>query len=325
MRRFQRGSFRPTSITRRTISTRTRSRKTAGFSFPSYSIRKVQLRSRSCSTGRRPCTSRQQRWAVTDADEIPDLQHAALERAADECPTFLAQACQGRRRAAPRGRVAAAARVGCDTVSRDGAHVHAGPGSPAPSSMVSRQLGRTRSSRRLAPAALAKCTARETVSSVDVAMKILPSHFTEDPERRARFAREARLLATLNPPTSARFTGSKKRTASPAWCLSHAPRAHCSRDSIRFVRYSCGARPRTPATHNETCALASSTRRLESAPSLAKRAFWVWFGRDRATTHACDLHPRCILRLTSGAGSGEPRRNRTVNPQIKSLLLCQLS
>src|SRR4051812_35398845 len=34
----------------------------------------------------------------------------------------------------------------------------------------------------------------------DVAIKILPSHFTSDPERRARFAREARTLATLNHP-----------------------------------------------------------------------------------------------------------------------------
>ncbi len=38
----------------------------------------------------------------------------------------------------------------------------------------------------------------------DVAIKILPFHFTADPERRARFAREARLLATLNHRTSAR-------------------------------------------------------------------------------------------------------------------------
>ena len=34
----------------------------------------------------------------------------------------------------------------------------------------------------------------------DVALKFLPAHFTSDPERRARFAREARVLATLNHP-----------------------------------------------------------------------------------------------------------------------------
>ncbi len=42
--------------------------------------------------------------------------------------------------------------------------------------------------------------ARDTKLGRDVAIKILPSHFTADPERRARFAREARLLATLNHP-----------------------------------------------------------------------------------------------------------------------------
>jgi eukaryotic-like serine/threonine-protein kinase len=34
----------------------------------------------------------------------------------------------------------------------------------------------------------------------DVALKILPAHYTGDPERRQRFVREARLLATLNHP-----------------------------------------------------------------------------------------------------------------------------
>ena len=42
--------------------------------------------------------------------------------------------------------------------------------------------------------------ARDTKLGRDVAIKILPSHFTSDPERRSRFAREARLLATLNHP-----------------------------------------------------------------------------------------------------------------------------
>ena len=42
--------------------------------------------------------------------------------------------------------------------------------------------------------------ARDSKLGRDVAIKILPSHFTADPERRARFAREARLLATLNHP-----------------------------------------------------------------------------------------------------------------------------
>ena len=42
--------------------------------------------------------------------------------------------------------------------------------------------------------------ARDTKLGRDVAIKILPSAFTNDAERRARFEREARVLATLNHP-----------------------------------------------------------------------------------------------------------------------------
>jgi serine/threonine-protein kinase len=49
--------------------------------------------------------------------------------------------------------------------------------------------------------------ARDSKLGRDVAIKILPSHYTSDPERRARFAREARLLATLNHPHIAAIYG----------------------------------------------------------------------------------------------------------------------
>ncbi|HJR60345.1 MAG TPA: protein kinase [Vicinamibacterales bacterium] len=42
--------------------------------------------------------------------------------------------------------------------------------------------------------------ARDTTLGRDVAIKILPRHFTADPERLARFEREARVLAALNHP-----------------------------------------------------------------------------------------------------------------------------
>src|SRR5437879_8067151 len=42
--------------------------------------------------------------------------------------------------------------------------------------------------------------ARDTKLGRDVAIKILPRHFTADPERLARFEREARMLAALNHP-----------------------------------------------------------------------------------------------------------------------------
>jgi len=49
--------------------------------------------------------------------------------------------------------------------------------------------------------------ARDTRLGRDVAVKILPSHFIADPDRRARFEREARTLASLNHPHIAAIYG----------------------------------------------------------------------------------------------------------------------
>jgi eukaryotic-like serine/threonine-protein kinase len=53
----------------------------------------------------------------------------------------------------------------------------------------------------------------------DVAIKILPEHFTADPERRARFAREARVLATLNHPNIAAIYGLEESSGATALVL----------------------------------------------------------------------------------------------------------
>jgi len=49
--------------------------------------------------------------------------------------------------------------------------------------------------------------ATDTVLGRDVALKVLPGIFADDPERRTRFEREARLLATLNHPNIATIHG----------------------------------------------------------------------------------------------------------------------
>src|SRR6266487_2070116 len=49
--------------------------------------------------------------------------------------------------------------------------------------------------------------ARDTKLLRDVALKVLPDHFAKDPDRLARFQREAQLLASLNHPNIAQIYG----------------------------------------------------------------------------------------------------------------------
>ena len=49
--------------------------------------------------------------------------------------------------------------------------------------------------------------ARDTKLDRDVALKVLPEAFTQDPDRLARFEREAKVLASLNHPNIAAVYG----------------------------------------------------------------------------------------------------------------------
>jgi serine/threonine protein kinase len=56
--------------------------------------------------------------------------------------------------------------------------------------------------------------ARDTKLGRDVALKILPDSFTHDPERLARFRREAQVLAALNHPHVAAIYGLEEANSS---------------------------------------------------------------------------------------------------------------
>jgi eukaryotic-like serine/threonine-protein kinase len=69
------------------------------------------------------------------------------------------------------------------------------------SALVGRRLGAYQVQARLGAGGMGEVyRARDTKLERDVAIKILPRAFTSDPERLARFEREARMLAALNHP-----------------------------------------------------------------------------------------------------------------------------
>jgi serine/threonine protein kinase len=138
--------------------------------------------------------------AVMEPDRrnrISDLYHAALARAPEERRAFLTDACDGD--GALRQEVESLLQFEPASVrflETPAAGVVAARGS-----MLNQQIGPYLIVAPLGAGGMGEVyRARDSKLGRDVALKILPSDFTSDEERRARFAREARLLATLNHP-----------------------------------------------------------------------------------------------------------------------------
>src|SRR5512134_213110 len=65
--------------------------------------------------------------------------------------------------------------------------------------------------------------ARDTRLDRTVAVKILPTHFSDDPDRLARFEREAKALASLNHPNIAQIYGLEDSNGIRAFAMELVP------------------------------------------------------------------------------------------------------
>jgi serine/threonine protein kinase len=72
--------------------------------------------------------------------------------------------------------------------------------------------------------AVPTATARDTKLKRDVALKVLPDSFANDPERMARFQREAEVLASLNHPNIAQIYGVEERALAMELVEGEAPK-----------------------------------------------------------------------------------------------------
>ncbi len=133
----------------------------------------------------------------TSANLISDLYQRALAVPEPERPAFLDRECSGD--PAVRDEVASLLRF--ERASERFLETPAAAAAATGARMIGRTLGSYTLTAPLGVGGMGEVyRARDSKLGRDVAIKILPPHFTDDPERRARFAREARVLATLNHP-----------------------------------------------------------------------------------------------------------------------------
>ena len=185
---------------------------------------------------------------------------------------------RGRRRAAARGRVAAGARGRGGRLPRDarsqrrGAHCADTP-ADAPT-LVGRQIGPYTILSLLGAGGMGEVyRARDTKLGRDVAIKVLPAAFTDDPERRARFEREARVLASLNHPHIGAIYGARggRRRARAALVLLSSSKARRWRERLGVSGQAVARCQWRSATSSRT-ALTSRARSPRRSKRRTRRA-----------------------------------------------------
>jgi serine/threonine protein kinase len=135
--------------------------------------------------------------------QVTELFHAALTRTESARARYLDQVCAGD--TALRAEVDAMLAVPSETASRDAIPLK---GSATTTSQPGTMIGPYRIECLIGAGGMGEVyRARDTKLGRDVAIKIVPRAFTSDPERLARFDREARVLASLNHPHIAAIHG----------------------------------------------------------------------------------------------------------------------
>jgi len=132
---------------------------------------------------------------------VEQLYHAALARDEAERPAFLRSACGGdetlRREVESLLVYSSRAPGFMSTPALEAVAPLLAPPTP----LIGRRIGSYEIAAPLGAGGMGEVyRARDTRLGRDVAIKLLPAAFTADAERRARFEREARLLASLNHP-----------------------------------------------------------------------------------------------------------------------------
>ena len=159
-----------------------------------------------------------------------------------------------------------------------------------------------RSSRRSAPAAWARSIARATRKlGRDVAIKVLPRAFAADPERLARFEREARMLAALNHPHIGAIYGLEEADG----VAGAGPRARRGRDA--------GGAPRAAARCRSHEALAIA-RQIAEALEAAHEKGIVHRDLKPANIASCTPRRRRVKVLDFGLAKAMARRVCAARP-----------
>ena len=135
--------------------------------------------------------------------QVEEIYHAALLCTESERAAFLVERCAGDE-ALRRNVESLLAQPTSDRGFLDGQAVEVAAqmvSDIGASMLTGRRLGAYQLHERIGIGGMGEVyRARDTKLGRDVAIKILPHHFTSDPDRLARFEREARVLASLNHP-----------------------------------------------------------------------------------------------------------------------------